>query len=280
MNLQQAHLMVNYDLPWNPSRLEQRFGRIHRIGQTEVCHMWNLVAANTREGEVYLRLLEKLEEQSRDLGGRVFDVLGQLFQDHPLRDLLIEAIRYGEDPEVRARLFRKVEGAVDRKRLLALLEGALAKEVLDPRRLSDLREEMERAEARRLQPHYLTSFFREALERLGGSVHPREAGRMEVTFVPPGRADRGAPAVHPGDLPQGPGEPSRKAPGRLSCSRAPPLGRGAKGHAGGLGGVPGAGDGAGGRGGHGAPARPCPGARGGRRPGARFPAPPLRGGEP
>ena len=185
VNLQQAHLMVNYDLPWNPSRLEQRFGRIHRIGQTEVCHMWNLVAANTREGEVYLRLLEKLEEQSRDLGGRVFDVLGQLFQDHPLRDLLIEAIRYGEDPEVRARLFRKVEGAVDRKRLLALLEGALAKEVLDPRRLSDLREEMERAEARRLQPHYLTSFFREALERLGGSVHPREAGRMEVTFVPP-----------------------------------------------------------------------------------------------
>ncbi|BCZ93203.1 hypothetical protein TthAA37_23920 (plasmid) [Thermus thermophilus] len=83
VNLQQAHLMVNYDLPWNPSRLEQRFGRIHRIGQTEVCHMWNLVAANTREGEVYLRLLEKLEEQSRDLGGRVFDVLGQLFQDHP-----------------------------------------------------------------------------------------------------------------------------------------------------------------------------------------------------
>ncbi len=86
---------------------------------------------------------------------------------------------------MRARLFRKVEGAVDRKRLLALLEGALAKEVLDPRRLASLREEMERAEARRLQPHYLTSFFREALERLGGSVHLREAGRMEVAYVPP-----------------------------------------------------------------------------------------------
>ena len=47
--------MVNYDLPWNPNRLEQRFGRIHRIGQTEVCHLWNLVAAQTREGEVYER---------------------------------------------------------------------------------------------------------------------------------------------------------------------------------------------------------------------------------
>jgi superfamily II DNA/RNA helicase len=52
VNLQQANLMVNYDLPWNPNRLEQRFGRIHRIGQTEVCHLWNLVAKETREGEV------------------------------------------------------------------------------------------------------------------------------------------------------------------------------------------------------------------------------------
>ena len=63
INLQRAHLMVNYDLPWNPNRLEQRFGRIHRIGQTEVCHLWNLVAKDTREGEVYLRLLEKLDAE-------------------------------------------------------------------------------------------------------------------------------------------------------------------------------------------------------------------------
>ena len=56
VNLQRGHLMVNYDLPWNPNKIEQRFGRIHRIGQTEVCHLWNLVAADTREGEVYARL--------------------------------------------------------------------------------------------------------------------------------------------------------------------------------------------------------------------------------
>ena len=60
INLQRAHLMVNYDLPWNPNRLEQRFGRIHRIGQTEVCFLWNLVASETREGDVYRKLLEKL----------------------------------------------------------------------------------------------------------------------------------------------------------------------------------------------------------------------------
>ncbi len=72
INLQRAHLMVNYDLPWNPNRLEQRFGRIHRIGQTEVCHLWNLVADDTREGDVYRKLLEKLEQarqgHSYDLG--------------------------------------------------------------------------------------------------------------------------------------------------------------------------------------------------------------------
>ena len=70
INLQSAHLMVNYDLPWNPNRLEQRFGRIHRIGQTEVCFLWNLVADKTREGDVYRTLLEKLEQARKDLDGR------------------------------------------------------------------------------------------------------------------------------------------------------------------------------------------------------------------
>ena len=70
INLQRAHLMVNYDLPWNPNRIEQRFGRIHRIGQTEVCHLWNLVAKDTREGEVYQRLLEKLRRSPKRARGQ------------------------------------------------------------------------------------------------------------------------------------------------------------------------------------------------------------------
>ena len=114
VNLQRgAHLMINYDLPWNPNRIEQRFGRIHRIGQTEVCHLWSLCANNTREGEVYRRLLEKLEEARKALGGKVYDVLGELFEGQALRDLLVEAIRYGDLPETKAELFRKVDGVVD-----------------------------------------------------------------------------------------------------------------------------------------------------------------------
>lgn len=186
INLQRAHLMVNYDLPWNPNRIEQRFGRIHRIGQTEVCHLWNLVAHETREGDVYRTLLEKLEEARTALGGQVFDVLGKIqFDGKPLKDLLIQAIRYGERPDVRARLNEVVTNAFDRKQLQDLLEEkALAQDAMDSSRVYRIREEMERAEARRLQPHYIESFFKEAFARLGGSLKQREPRRYEVTHVP------------------------------------------------------------------------------------------------
>jgi SNF2 family DNA or RNA helicase len=186
INLQRAHLMVNYDLPWNPNRLEQRFGRIHRIGQTEVCHLWNLVAEETREGDVYRRLLEKLEQARQALGGQVFDVLGKLqFEGRPLRELLIDAVRYGERPEVRARLTQVVESAFDRGQLQDLLEErALAHDAMDASRVHRIREEMERAEARRLQPHYIESFFLEAFRRLGGTAKMREPRRFEITHVP------------------------------------------------------------------------------------------------
>ncbi len=185
VNLQRAHLMVNYDLPWNPNRLEQRFGRIHRIGQREVCHLWNLVAKDTREGHVYVRLLEKLEREREALGGKVYDVLGQLFDQAALRDLLMDAIRYNTDPEVQARLDRAVDGAVDHERLVALLERrALVNETMDTTRIQALRDEMERAHARRLQPHYIQAFFIDAFQRLGGRMHAREKGRWEITHVP------------------------------------------------------------------------------------------------
>lgn len=186
INLQRAHLMVNYDLPWNPNRLEQRFGRIHRIGQTEVCHLWNLVAEETREGDVYARLLDKLELARQALGGQVFDVLGKLeFLGKPLRDLLLEAIRYGERPEVRARLTTALEDALDVDQLTDLLEERqIAVHTMDATRLRRVREDMERAEARRLQPHYIESFFLEGFKRLAGTARMREKRRYQITHVP------------------------------------------------------------------------------------------------
>lgn len=185
-NLQRAHLMVNYDLPWNPNRLEQRFGRIHRIGQKEVCHLWNLIAVETREGAVYKRLLDKLEQARESLHGQVFDVLGQLeFDGKPLRELLLEAIRYGERPEVRARLDQSVDTGMDRERLKNLINNqALAQDVMDFSKVLKVKEAMERAEARRLQPHFIQSFFQEAFTQLGGVIRNREPGRFEIRNVP------------------------------------------------------------------------------------------------
>lgn len=191
VNLQRAHLMVNYDLPWNPNRLEQRFGRIHRIGQDEVCHLWNLVAKDTREGDIYFRLLKKLEAERDALGGKVFDVLGRLFDQRALRDLLMEAIRYGNDPAVKARLNQTVDKAVDRDHLVQVLEArALVHDKMDTTHIQNIREEMERAHARRLQPNYIQAFFQEAFVSLGGTMHRREAGRFELTHVPQALRER------------------------------------------------------------------------------------------
>ena len=185
VNLQNANLMVNYDLPWNPNRLEQRFGRIHRIGQTEVCHLWNIVAAETREGDVFQKLFEKLEVERQALGGRVFDILGEVFEEKSLRDMLIEAIRYGEDPVTRAKLFQQIDGLLDTHHIEDIIRrNALCQEVMDADRLFQVREEMERAEARKLQPYFIRSFFSQAFRQLGGDLHLRESGRYEVKHVP------------------------------------------------------------------------------------------------
>jgi len=185
VNLQCANLMVNYDLPWNPNRLEQRFGRIHRIGQIEVCHLWNLVAKETREGDVYHRLLEKLEVENMALKGRVFDILGEVFEEISLKELLLQAIRYGDQPEVRARLGRSIDNSFRHDRIEALLHrNALAQETMSADRLYTVKEEMEKAEARRLQPFFVRSFFLKAFEQLGGSIYPREPRRFEITHVP------------------------------------------------------------------------------------------------
>lgn len=185
VNLQNANLMVNYDLPWNPNRMEQRFGRIHRIGQREVCHLWNLVAAQTREGEVFKRLLEKLDIEREALGGRVFNVLGEAFEDVSLKQLLIDAIRYGEQPETRARMEQVIDKALDTQHLKDLMSrNALVENHMSLDDLYAIREEMDKAEARKLQPHFISAFFREAFRVVGGELRDRESGRYEVRHVP------------------------------------------------------------------------------------------------
>ncbi|HGI5215483.1 DUF3883 domain-containing protein [Providencia stuartii] len=185
VNLQNANLMVNYDLPWNPNRLEQRFGRIHRIGQTEVCHLWNIVAAETREGEVFKKLFDKIEIEKEALGGKVFDVLGEAFDNVSLKDLLVDAIRYGESPETKAKMNEVIDGALDADHLKEILRrNALVEQHMGLEELYAVKEEMEKAEARKLQPYFIRAFFTEAFQTLGGEMRNRESGRFEVRHVP------------------------------------------------------------------------------------------------
>ncbi len=185
INLQRSNLMINYDIPWNPNRIEQRFGRIHRIGQTEVCFLWNLIAGDTREGDVFLTLFNKLEEQRKALDGRVFDVLGKVFRDRSLKDMLIDSIRFGEDPKRKEELRQKVKGVLDLDKINeALRQHAIGETSLTKSDIQVIREELERANARKLQPHFIAAFFIEAFKHLGGTITEREKNRYEIRYVP------------------------------------------------------------------------------------------------
>ena len=184
VNLQRANLMVNYDLPWNPNRIEQRFGRIHRIGQTEVCHMWNLVAHGTREGQVFTRLLEKIENQREALGDQVYDVLGDPLINQSLQKALMEAIRFGDQPERLERAEQIVDAEVGVRVKALLEERALAGEVMAAADLEEIREQIEKAKARKLSPGFVQAFFAEALGRMRGRMTRREPDRFEITRVP------------------------------------------------------------------------------------------------
>jgi superfamily II DNA or RNA helicase len=184
VNLQRANLMVNYDLPWNPNRIEQRFGRIHRIGQAQVCHLWNLVAHGTREGLVFQRLFAKIEQQRALYGDQIYDVLGDSEINRSLQDLLLEAIRYGKDPAVLARVDEVIDSEIGNRLKTVLDERALASNVLNPSSVSEIRHRMEEALSRKLQPGFIQAFFTAALDEVGGRIAAREAGRFEITRVP------------------------------------------------------------------------------------------------
>ena len=199
VNLQVANMMVNYDLPWNPNRIEQRFGRIHRIGQQLPCHLWNLVAHRTREGQVFERLFEKIEQQRTVYGDQVYDVLGDAQINTSLRDLLMQAIVADTDPAHAAWMDEVIEADIGRQMQEVLDERALVAGLSDPAANDKIRRDMEVARARRLQPWFVQSFFTEALRLYGGRIASREQGRFEVTRVPAAvrsHADPSRGAVH------------------------------------------------------------------------------------
>ncbi len=171
INLQFCHLMINYDIPWNPNRLEQRMGRIHRYGQTREVTIFNLVAVDTREGRVLHRLFQKLDEIRAALGSdRVFDVIDDLFPGRDLAQLLTEAAASARTLD---EILREIETVVDENYLRQVrdkLGESLATRYIDYSRIQEM---SARAREHRLIPEYTQAFFGKAWARLGGDIRPR-----------------------------------------------------------------------------------------------------------
>ena len=182
INLQFCHLMINYDIPWNPNRLEQRMGRIHRYGQKYEVFVYNLVAADTVEGKIFRKLFEKLEEIRRVMkSDKVYDVIGELEFSKDLPQLLAEAaVRARTEDEILA----KLDIIVDEKyvsKIRADLADNLATRTIDMTQLKDLRQQ---ARENRLIPEYTAALFEKAFEKAGGKVRKRADGLIAIDSIP------------------------------------------------------------------------------------------------
>jgi superfamily II DNA or RNA helicase len=194
VNLQVAWLLVNYDLPWNPARLEQRMGRIHRYGQRhDSVYIINLVAGNTREGYVMERLLEKLEAIRQELGSdKVFDVIGRLLEGVSLREYM-ERVVLGPAEETEE-IGRRLEESLTAQRVRAAQEeerrhyGLSAEPGADAvrRELPRLRQELEREGYRRVLPGYVRAFVERAAPLLGLRIEEHGDGTFALHEQTPG----------------------------------------------------------------------------------------------
>jgi len=182
INLQFCWLMVNYDIPWNPNRLEQRMGRVHRYGQQHEVYIYNLVARDTREGQILSRLFEKLEQIQEHLGSdRVFDVIGEELVGKSLKDLIIDAI---SNRRTMKDILKDLDRIPDEEAIEKVKEASL--EALATRHidLTRILGEQRKAIESRLVPEYIEEFFQRAAEILGIKMEKRNDGLWRITSVP------------------------------------------------------------------------------------------------
>jgi len=182
INLQFCNLMINYDIPWNPNRLEQRMGRIHRYGQAREVFIFNLVATDTREGQVLNALFKKLDEIREALGSdKVFDMLGDVIQGKDLSQLLVEAAAGARSMD---EILSEIEIKVDPEYIARVREElgeSLATHFIDYTRIKEMAEQ---GREHRLIPEYTEAFFKRALEVVGGKLSTKKVtGTLSGPFL-------------------------------------------------------------------------------------------------
>lgn len=182
INLQFCHIMINYDIPWNPNRLEQRMGRIHRYGQQKDVYIFNLVAEDTREGKVLAKLFDKLEEIKNKLGSdRVFDVIGDVFEGKNLYQLILDAVTNAKSME---EILKELDIKPDEEYISKIKEAlgeTLATRFIDYTRIKEM---TERAREYKLIPEYIEEFFKRAFIKAGGKLRETKDGFMAIDSVP------------------------------------------------------------------------------------------------
>lgn len=182
INLQFCNILINYDLPWNPNRLEQRMGRIHRYGQQRDVFVFNIVAEDTREGYVFSKLFEKLEEIREALGSdKVFDIIGDVFNETKLYQLILEASLKAKTLE---EITKEIESITDPEKMEKIknaLGESLATRYIDYTRIKEI---SERAKEYRLIPEYVEEFFKKAFSKAGGKLRFRKDGFLGIDSIP------------------------------------------------------------------------------------------------
>ena len=182
INLQFCHLCINYDIPWNPNRLEQRMGRVHRYGQRHEVHIYNMVAEDTYEGKVLKALFDKLERMREHLGSdRVFDVIGDMVPRGNLKDLILDAISQTRTMEDILKDFEPETDLETLERVREATMESLATRHLD---LSRILGEQRRAKENKLVPEYVERFFQRAAKLLGISMERRPDGLWRISRIP------------------------------------------------------------------------------------------------
>ncbi len=165
INLQFCRLLINWDIPWNPNRLEQRMGRIHRYGQKQDVLVFNMVASNTREGSVLTRLLTKLDIIRNSLGDdRVYDVIQDVLEEVSLESI-INSVFNGQDTAFNEFLSQDNEQLQVKFQEKIQDQKKLAHSTVDFR---DARILKENSDEKRLQPIYIRLFFEKAFRYIGG----------------------------------------------------------------------------------------------------------------
>lgn len=182
INLQFCHLMINYDVPWNPNRLEQRIGRIHRYGQQKDVYIYNLIAEDTKEGEVLSKIFDKLEEIRKAMGSdKVFDVIGDIFYEKDLYQLILDAVTNARTMD---EIIKELDIRVDEeyiKKIKEVLGESLATRYIDFTRIKEM---AEKAKENKLIPEYVAEFFKKAFEKAGGKIKIRRDGFISIESVP------------------------------------------------------------------------------------------------